>query len=167
MHHWLLSVCGVLGICLCSYHCYADDYKIWLQIMPNTLDGLTAHPDPMGMNSEVNGRTTALLIYEYGDIKYSISVTLNSDTDTESSREPLAQTPEGEMPTETFKKTMVDGNFTALDDDKEQHLSRATIFIKNKGIITIETKPEVGIDRLVGIARQLPVKGLANAMQGK
>ncbi len=167
MHRCLLSACGVMGIYISSCSCFADDYKIWLQLMPNTLDGLTAHPNPMGMNSDVNDRTTAMLIYEYGNDKQSISVTINSDTDTEASREPLSQTPEGEMPTETFKKTVVEGNFTALDDDKVEHLSTATIIIKDKGIVTIAAKPDVGIDRLTAIARQLPIKAIANTMQGK
>ena len=160
-------------IVILSFYFYAAlavaaDYKEWVKLLPTTINGLPLAKDPEGTNMNMGDMKTSMILCNYGTGANTIKLSIVSDANMISD---ISGTPSGDsskdepMQFQTdemiFKTATIEGYHADLSDNKSEHRSSMHIYMKGKGIVTLDVEPDVGVNGLEDIIKQIPLQKIA------
>lgn len=146
----------------------AADYKNWIPLLPQSMDGLAAAGKPMGMNMEMGDQKWSTLSQSYKDKAQPRRVEVNIIS---GAAAPQAQAfqmlskMQVETPDEIIKTLDVSGFPAVFQFSKANRSGTLMISLSQQAMVTITAEPADGEQELVSLAQSLPLRKLAELVQ--
>ncbi len=162
-----LSVVLVLGLLLLPSITHALDYKVWIPLVPKTLDNLSQDGDPDGMNMEMSGQKWSSLCQDYagGGKSLNLCVFAGMAPQAMQYQGMFAMNMSMETEEQVMKTVLVSGHKVLLMLEKKEKTGTAVVDLGNSLIAVLNVEFEISEDKMVKLVEMLPLSELKNSIK--
>ena len=146
----------------------AMDYKAWISLLPDSLDGMARSGEPGGTNMEMGGQRWSSLNQEYasGDGKKSVQLSVVAGMgapQVQGYQSMASMSMQMETADEIIKTVSVLGYKAMLTLDKKSKTGSLVIYVKNDMVVVLHAGPATEEAHLTQPAEHLPLAKFAAA----
>ena len=137
----------------------AMDYKNWLDLLPDKIDGLSPSGEPTGVNMESGGQQWSSLEQDYaGQGERQIRLIIVSGAMAPQVRT-FQNMPQFNMESEVklAKSLQVNGHRAFLELDKPDASGRVVVSVQEQTIVVVEAEPVETAEQMVSLAEEVPL----------
>ncbi len=159
-----ISFLLALGFLLIPAIASALDYKIWLPLIPETLDNMPRKNDPEGMNMEMSGQKWASLCQEYSEGKKLLNFCIFAGMAPQAMQYQslFAMNMSMETPEQVIKTITISGNKVLLVLEKKEGNGTAVIDLDNNLIAVLNVEYRITEGEISKLVEVLPLAELKN-----
>lgn len=163
-----ILICCALCLFLLPLTAQALDYKAWIPLLPDTLDGMARSGEPDGMNMEMGGQRWSSVNQEYvsGDGKKSVQLSVVAgigSPQVQGYQGMVGMSMQMETEDEIVKSVNVSGHKAMLTLDKKAKTGTLIIPLENDMVVVLEADPATDEAHLTRLAQQLALAKFAAA----
>lgn len=157
-----LSFVLILGLLLVPAIASALDYKVWLPLVPETLDDMSRKGDPEGMNMEISGQKWASLCQEYsgGEKSLNFCIFAGMAPQVMQYQSLFAMNMSMETPEQVMKTITVSGHNVLLILEKKEGNGTAVINLDNSLIAVLNVEYLITEEETTKLVETLPLSEL-------
>lgn len=166
MRKYMTVLMIVLGLFLGSSAANAFDYKDWIPLLPESIDGMEKQGNPEGMNMEKGGQSWSSLAQNYSDAQgKDLRLVIVTGSDAPGLRQ-FETMQKFNMETEEKKvKTVQVSDYKGvLKFNKKGGNSSLLVAVQDESLVIIETSSSESEDELVSLADDVPLSEIADSV---
>jgi hypothetical protein len=155
---------GLTGLCLVFLLGWqaveAADYRDWVPLLPDSLDGLEPAGEPEGVNAESGDRSWSSLRQRYsggGGQEVTLNIVTGSQTPAHRQFQALSKL-HIENEQQLIKSLDISGHKAVLNLNKQGNSGDLTIFLEPQTLVLIEAEPVADEKALTSLAAEIPLQ---------
>lgn len=167
MRKYIKILIIALSLIFVSTAANAFDYKDWIPLLPESIDGMEKQGDPAGMNMEKSGQSWSALRQEYSDTdgnSFRLSIVTGSNSPGIRKFETMQKfnMETGEKEVKTLE---VSGYKAVLEFNKKGGKSNLLIAPKDQTLVIIDSASFENKDDLISLADDVPLSEIEDSFE--
>lgn len=140
---------------------YALDYKDWVSLLPESINGLSKSGNPEGMNMQSGQNQWSTLHQIYSEDSRNIKITIVAGASAPQIQQ-FKSMPEFNMENseQIVKSTQAAGNRAFLEISKTDNSGRLFVSAGDRTIVIFEAEPAEGEDFMISLADEVPLSDI-------
>jgi len=158
----LSSIFMGIGILMLAVTADAANYKNWIPVVPETIDGCAKSGEPKGVNMESGGEAWSSLQQEYADEdKKEITLTIVSGASPHIQQFKQMSMVQAENETQVIQSVDVSGHDGIVQLKKKEDSGVLYTMVGEKTLVAIQAEPATSQDKLLSLADEVPLEEIA------
>lgn len=158
-----ISLCFLLA----SATVGAANYKNWMPFLPQSIDGMSKSAEPRGINMQSSDQSWSMLNQKYtGEDQDRVTLTIVKGSVSPHMREFQSMEKFNmESGKEMVRSLEVSGYKAIVRLDKKNQNGILGIMVNQNSLVVIKADPAASEDRMVSLAKELPLEKIGEALR--